>query len=82
MAKTRDLIYDVEDGNVAVITFEAPSSHAKGPKWAIVRALLSAHYEDVDDLRTDASYLSHEGEATEADIAYALRCIETNSFAT
>lgn len=82
MAQTRDLIYDVEGGSVAVLTFEAPSSHAKCPKWATVRALLSAHYEDVDDMRIDASYLSHEGEATEADIAYALRCIETNSFAS
>lgn len=82
MTQTRDLIYDVEHGNIAALTFETPSSYAKGPKWATVRALLSVHYEDVDDLRIDASYLSHEGEATEGDIAYALRCIETNSFAT
>ena len=81
MTKTRDLIYDVEDGSmVAVITFETPSSRGTRPKWATVKAALRA--DSADDDRVDAYYLSHEGEATEGEIAYALRCIETNSFAS
>lgn len=81
MTATNDLIYDVEDGSmVAVLTFETPSSRGKGHKWATVKAAL--RIDSADDDRVDASYLSHEGEATEADIAYALRCIETNSFAS
>lgn len=81
MTTTRDLIYDVEDGSmVAVITFETLSSRGKGPKWATVKA--SLRVDSADEDRVDAYYLSHDGEATEEDIAYALRCIETNSFAS
>lgn len=81
MTQTRDLIYDVEDGSmIAVITFETPSSRGKEMKWATVKA--SLRVDGGDDGRVDAFYMSHEGEATEGDIAYALRCIETNSFAT
>jgi len=75
-------IYDIESGNVAVLTFERPSTRGKGaPQWATVRARITQTSED-DDIRIDAYYESHEGEATQDDLDYALRCIETNSFAT
>ena len=81
MTATNDLIYSIEPNGIAVLTFETPSSRTKGPKYATVRARFTVRDEHGDE-RVDAFYLSHEGEATEADIEYALRCIETNSFAT
>lgn len=81
MTTTDDLIYSIEPSRIAVLTFETPSSRGTGRlKWATVKAVIE--FGDAEDDRVDASYLSHEGEATESDIAYALRCIETNSFAS
>jgi len=81
MTNANNLIYDVEPNGIAVLTFETPSSRGKGPQFATVRARFAVRDEDGDE-RVDATYLSHEGDATEADIDYALRCIETNSFAS
>ena len=81
MTTANDPIYDIEPSRIAVLTFETPSSRGTGRvKFATVKAVI--RLGDLDDDQVDASYLSHEGEATEADIAYAIRCIETNSFAS
>ena len=75
-----DAAYDFDESTqIADVTIETHDSEDGRPRWANVFAKLTVAMSHGQPF-IEATYVSHQGPASERDIAYALRVIETNDF--
>tara|TARA_R100001086_G_scaffold207560_1_gene123382 strand:- start:332 stop:595 length:264 start_codon:yes stop_codon:yes gene_type:complete len=70
--------FDASTG-LATVQIETKASRPGKPVYADITAKVKAMDYDGETM-IEAEYVSHEGEATQDDIDYALRVIETNDF--